>query len=99
MKIYISGAITNNENFLKEFEDAEKFLIDYGHTPVNPVKLPHEHDKTWQSYMKEDIAALCGCECIYMIHGWDKSKGANLEHQIASNLGMEVYYNSLNLPL
>ena len=59
MKVYISGKISGIEDEApKLFSSAEKELADKGHETVNPMTLNHDHDKSWHSYMKEDIKAL-----------------------------------------
>lgn len=90
MKIYLSGGITGIENYEDIFEKHEKHLKKQGHEVVNPVKLNHDHDKTWESYMKEDIKALLDCEAIAMIPGWAKSRGASIELYIAEKLCLDV---------
>ena len=58
-KVYISGKITGIENEAPElFAKAEKELQSKGFETVNPLTLNHQHDKSWHSYMKEDIKAL-----------------------------------------
>lgn len=95
IKIYISGKISGIENEAQKlFEKAEKELQSYGFEVVNPMKLNHQHDKSWHSFMKEDIKALCDCDAIYMLSNWSYSKGAIIEHRIAVNLGLKVYYES-----
>ncbi len=94
-RVYISGKITGIENeapFL--FETAEKHLFSQGFRPINPLKLNHNHDKSWHNYMKEDIKALCDCDIIYMLNNWAESKGAIIEKEIANHLGMKVVYES-----
>ena len=55
-KIYISGKISGIENEAPElFTKAEKELQAKGFETVNPMTLNHEHDKSWHSYMKEDV--------------------------------------------
>ena len=51
MKVYISGKITGNENYLEEFSKAEKELKYCGYDVVNPAKhlIP---GFTWKDYMK-----------------------------------------------
>ena len=59
-KIYISGKISGIENEAPElFSKAEKELQAKGFETVNPMTLNHQHDKSWHSYMKEDVKALC----------------------------------------
>ena len=93
MKYYISGKISGIENAAPElFKKAEKQLQANGFETVNPMTLNHEHDKSWHSYMKEDVKALCECDVIYMLSNWTDSKGAIIEHTIAMYLGMRVEY-------
>jgi len=94
-KIYISGKISGIENDATQlFERAEKDLQAKGFETVNPLTLNHEHDKSWHSYMKEDVKALCDCDSIYMLTNWVDSKGAIIEHTIAMYLGLNVQYQS-----
>lgn len=96
-KIYISGKITGIENEAPLlFEKAEKELQAKGFVTVNPLTLNHEHDKTWHSYMKEDVKALCDCDSIYMMSNWKDSKGAVIELEIATYLGLKVFHEEQN---
>jgi len=92
MKIYLSGRITNEPDFKQRFSEAEQALIRQGHEVVNPVNLPHDHDKTWHSYMKEDVKAMMDCEAIYMLSNWMQSTGAVIERAIASELNFEIIH-------
>ena len=91
-RIYISGKITGIEGEAAAiFEKAEAEVLKLGFEPVNPMKINHDHDLSWQSYMKADIKALMNCDGIYLINNWKESKGARIEHRIANRLGMEIY--------
>lgn len=94
-KIYISGAITGNDNAKAEFEHAEQFLLKRGCIPVNPMKLTHDHDKNWESYMKECIVGMMTCESVLMIEKWEFSKGALIEYNLAKDLNMKIYYGTI----
>lgn len=95
IKIYISGKVSGIENEAAGlFEKAEKELQARGFETVNPMALPHQHDKSWHSYMKEDVKALCDCDAIYMLSNWTDSKGAILENTIAMYLGLNVLYEA-----
>lgn len=90
-KVYISGKITGDEEAaIERFYAAEWLLSSLGYTPINPLRLEHTHDKRWESYMRVCIKALCDCDYIYLIDGWELSKGAVLEYNIAMSLGIEV---------
>jgi uncharacterized protein DUF4406 len=95
-KIYISGKITGVETEAPQlFEKAAKELLNNGYDPVNPLLINHdEHDKTWHSYMKADIKALCDCDAIYMLRNWTDSTGAIIEHALAIQLGLQIHYES-----
>lgn len=90
MKVYISGQITGLDNFAELFEQAQIKLESQGHEVVNPVKIEHNHDKTWRSYMKNDIKALCDCDAIFLLPNWESSNGARLEYHVALRLGMTI---------
>lgn len=47
-------------------------------------------DVNWSAYMRSDIAALIKCDAIILLAGWENSRGAKLEHHIASELGMLI---------
>lgn len=94
-KVYISGKITGIENEApKLFKAAAIELHKKGFMPINPMELNHQHDKSWHSYMREDVKALCECDCIYMLSNWMDSKGAIIEHTIAMYLGLSVMYEN-----
>lgn len=93
MKIYISGKISGIEiDAAYYFASAEQELKSLGYEVINPMTLSHEHDKSWHSYMKEDVKALCECDEIFMLSNWTDSKGAIIEHTIAMYLGIKVKY-------
>lgn len=95
MKIYISGQITGLEykDAFERFEKAENKINEQTlHEAVNPMKLNHNHDKSWENYMLEDIKALFDCDAIYMLNNWGSSKGARIERSIAIEIGLEIIY-------
>ena len=95
MKIYLSGGITKVPDYKKVFQEAGDKLKTTGldtknlYVPkgsieiINPVELPHNHNHTYWSYMRECIENLTRCRVIYMLKGWWKSKGARIELLIA----------------
>ncbi len=94
-KIYLSGKITGlkYEDAQKLFEDAEHDMNKY-YDVVNPMKLRHDHDQTWESYMREDLTAMLQCQFICMLPNWADSKGAKIEKDLAETLMMPVIYLS-----
>ena len=97
MKIYISGKITGYElsDAKQKFKESETYLLSHGFTPINPFDLSEFHpDKTWKDYMIEDIKGLFDCDGIFMQADWQGSKGARVEHAIAKELGLVIFYES-----
>lgn len=94
MRIYISGPISGNKTFRQEFADAEKKLSWEGNYVVNPAKLEAvlPMGLHWDEYMRVDLEMLKLCNAIYMLKGWQKSKGARIEHEAAVNRNMKIVY-------
>lgn len=83
MKIYISGAITNNPNYKKDFERAEDYLQrEYPNAEIiNPALVNSHLPKytTHEEYMRMSFCMLDMCDCIYMLSNYENSKGACME--------------------
>ena len=93
-KVYISGAIAHHD--IKErkqaFAAAETVLRRLGFEPVNPFRNGLPEDSDWREHMRADIANLLKCDCIYMLKGWELSKGSKLELDVASSCGIKVLF-------
>lgn len=106
-RIYIAGPMTGIElrNF-PAFHAAAAALRAQGHDVVNPAEInggadevttcaamtPEQLQAHWRACMRNDITQLVTCDGILMLPGWQKSKGATLEHHIAVSLGLEVTF-------
>ena len=45
-----------------------------------------------RSALRRDMVAICEeCTAIYMMSGWEKSKGANAELALARALGIKIF--------
>jgi len=95
MRVYISGPITGVPDHAKKFAVAFAALAKAGHDPVNPVDIERMlkylmgREPTWEEYMREDIKALTDCDGIYMLDGWEESRGAQFEAHVAKRLGIK----------
>lgn len=93
-KIYIAGKIGGLETMHYEhnFKYAETYLQGIGFVPVNPVTLPHEHSRTWKSYMSEDLKTLKTCSHLYALNNWEDSRGARIEVWFAKRYNKTIHY-------
>lgn len=93
MKIYISGKITGTTDYMERFAAAEEKLVAEGHTPINPAKVNSNlpEGTTWAEYMDVSLVLLGMCTAIYMLKGWEDSRGARVEFNEATKRGYTVY--------
>lgn len=91
-KVYISGAIAGHDLAERKdaFKAAERELAEMGFAPVNPFDNGVPDGAHWRVHMRADIALLVQCDMIYMLRGWELSKGAKLEHDVATSCGIKV---------
>lgn len=87
--VYISGKITGNPDYKKQFDEAERLLKSMGYKCFNPTSIYHEH-WSYGEYMKADIAHLVNCDYIYRLDNWEDSRGARLENKIAEVCGIVI---------
>lgn len=90
-RIYIAGPMSgiHQMNF-PAFHAAAADLRAIGHTAINPAEINPDHKMSWEDCMRSDIAALVTCDAIYLLPGWEESRGAKLEHHIAERLGLTI---------
>lgn len=96
MRIYISGSITGTERYRERFMEAEARLNKKGYRVINPAELSAvmPQDTNYEEYMTVCMAALSTAQAIYMLEGWENSRGANRELGYALGKKMTVYYQS-----
>lgn len=96
MIVYISGKITGSNNYEIQFEKAEFWLRLKGYKVVNPVKVCKSLVGVFEDkdFYEIDINLLFKCDCIFMLNGWQNSKGAKTELQVAKTLGKKIMYQN-----
>lgn len=94
MKIYLSGPITGIENYKENFEAAEREarerLSDWEPEIFNPANITLPDTATHEDYMKICMQKLADCDTIYMLNGWQNSRGACREYGYALGTRMAI---------
>lgn len=105
MKIYISGAMTNQPmHGFPAFDAARDDLLAKGYEAVSPADLDRATGFDGSAHnldgfdklaaIRRDIEAIIACDAIYMLRGWDESTGAQAEYHLARWLGKVVMFQS-----
>ena len=90
--VYLSGPMTGipKHNF-PAFHDAATELRSMGFRVVNPAEINSVPGaNSWEQCLRNDIKALCDCDAIILLPGWEGSRGAHLEVHIAHRVGMQI---------
>lgn len=100
-KIYIAGPMTGipNGNWFA-FNAKEIQLLSEGWEVVNPARMDAESgidpdsmgEYDYEDCARRDIEVLVECDAIYMLSGFQFSKGACWERALAKHLGLKRYY-------
>lgn len=114
-KIFISGPITGNPTYLRDFDEAARKVQDvnfgYDNTPLSYVMRHNKiirfrpivptwfkvfgyplDDFPWLTCMIVCLWRLVWCSHVYMLIGWNKSRGACIEHKWARRLHKHIIY-------
>ena len=101
MKIYVAGPMSGYSLYnFPAFDAAALKLRREGHEVVSPAELDriaHVHEFTenlppnfMREAMRRDLDAICDCDAIYLLKGWEKSSGVTVELALANLLKLTV---------
>ena len=100
--VYISGPITANKDWRRDFDAAYARLKAGGYGVVhNPREIADAVDLAfavlgrkpdYAEYMRADLKMLLQCDTIYMLKGWEGSAGARAELSVAQACKMRVIF-------
>lgn len=95
MSYYISGKITDTSREkelanMEVFYQTERELIARGFDVFNPARLEVE-GKSWEWYLARDLKWIYeNRPTLYMLPGWEDSRGARLEYEFAKLLDLSI---------
>ncbi len=103
LKIYIAGPMRGIKDLNRnEFNRAEEALNVKGiYKVINPCTSDIdsgltdeelETPKGLRIVMARDLTDVWSCDSIYMLHGWQRSEGARIEHDLAVMLNLMILY-------
>lgn len=90
MILYIAGPMTGiqDQNF-PAFRDAAARLRAAGYGVLDPSRHdPNIPGYTHADYLRLGIYDILNADGIVLLPGWDKSRGATLEQQVAEGIGI-----------
>lgn len=96
--IYIAGPMRGlpEHNFPAFNEATGRFRV-WGWTVHNPVEIGAamfgngNPNVPGGEYLRADVRALCDCQAIALLPGWERSTGARAEVALAITIGLEFY--------
>ena len=89
---YIAGQISDNiDRYQYDFADAEQVLEHLGYVVLSPAWLPVGLHK-YEDYMEIGKKMLKAADVVFFLEGWEKSKGARKEHELAKSQKKVIHY-------
>lgn len=98
LRAYISGPISglDLQERVEAFKRAQIFLEGLGFEVFNPMENGLPANSSTHAHMHRDLSELTNEEhpyhVIYMLRRWTHSKGCKVEFDVATAIGMEVYF-------
>jgi hypothetical protein len=97
---YLAGPMTGHEKFnYPAFAMAAEELRDCGYMIASPHEIDHSETeatrgmtKTAGGYLKEGFKLLLLCDGIILLPGWQQSRGALMEFNLALACDMHAWY-------
>ena len=96
-RCYLSGPITGVDGYMEKFNEHEHGIRNlFRWSVINPARVNGEmpDDTSYEEYMEMSITMMKMCDCIFLMPGWENSKGARFEREYAIIRGMDIYEES-----
>jgi len=91
-RVYVAGPMTGLPAFnFPAFHAAAAQLRAIGYEVENPAENPVPAcGGTWLGYMRMAIAQVATVDAVVLLPGWEGSRGARIERDLAIGLGLGV---------
>ena len=92
MKVYIAGPMSGlPERNYPAFNRATEQLARIGFEPLNPATVDNGgQQRDWQWYMRRSLAMMLTADRVALLPGWENSRGARIEAQLADDLDIPI---------
>ena len=106
MRVYIAGPMRGIVNYnFPAFDTARDMLVGLGHDVVSPADLDRaagfvdEQDGaveltsefSIEKALRQDLAAICSCDVVAFLPGWEISAGSLAERRVAVDVGCQLW--------
>lgn len=91
--VYVAGPMSGLPNYnFDAFHQASRVLRARGFAVQNPADDGVTPGFTHSDYMRRALRRMMLCTEVFLLPGWQDSRGATIEHDLAVELGMPVHY-------
>jgi hypothetical protein len=91
LTVYLAGPISNEPKWKEYFNDAAARFRENGYLVQNAADHG-EDDFSREEYMSKDFLRLIESDVVVLLPGWENSRGALVEYQVALETGKEIQY-------
>lgn len=97
-KVFLSGPMTGVSDYKERFDRLHTDLLGSGegYSIINPARIFADlpYDTEYGDFIKLSLRLIDTCDTIYMMKGWETSRGARLEREYAEICGKEILYET-----
>ena len=92
-RLYLAGPMTGLPDYnYPAFHAAAARLRSAGYDVASPAELGKERGYAWHDYLRRGlIQMLRDCTGVALLPGWNESKGARVEVDVAAAVGMRLW--------
>lgn len=102
LRLYVAGPMRGYAGLNKgAFDRTATSLRARGFSVVNPAEMDADYDEDWddsrkmefmRDAMRRDCNAVCDCDGVYLLYGWEQSRGARAERALADAIGLKILF-------